>query len=76
MVAQEAVLPLFCSLDVPDPPEAPQISNVGEDNCTVQWQPPKYNGGQPILGKCVSQSKGLFEKPLCQDRRVLGLIMN
>ena len=39
------------SLDVPDPPEAPKISNVGEDNCTVEWEPPKYDGGQPVLGK-------------------------
>lgn len=37
--------------DVPDPPEAPTISNIGEDYCTVQWQPPKYDGGQPVLGK-------------------------
>ncbi|KAK2533138.1 hypothetical protein Q9966_007663 [Columba livia] len=36
-------------IDVPDPPEAPTISNIGEDYCTVQWQPPKYDGGQPVL---------------------------
>ncbi|KAJ6667200.1 hypothetical protein lerEdw1_017178 [Lerista edwardsae] len=36
-------------IDVPDPPEAPKISNVGEDSCTVQWQLPKYDGGQPVL---------------------------
>lgn len=42
---------LTFSSDVPDPPEAPKISNIGEDYCTVQWQPPKYDGGQPILGK-------------------------
>lgn len=42
---------LTFSSDVPDPPEAPKISNIGEDYCTVQWQPPKYDGGQPVLGK-------------------------
>ncbi|PNJ68302.1 MYBPC3 isoform 3, partial [Pongo abelii] len=37
-------------IDVPDAPAAPKISNVGEDSCTVQWEPPAYDGGQPILG--------------------------
>ncbi|XP_062974902.1 myosin-binding protein C, cardiac-type [Elgaria multicarinata webbii] len=44
-------------IDVPDPPEAPQITNVGEDNCTVQWQPPKYDGGQPVLGYILERKK-------------------
>uniref|UniRef100_A0A8C4PLW9 Myosin binding protein C, cardiac n=1 Tax=Equus asinus asinus TaxID=83772 RepID=A0A8C4PLW9_EQUAS len=38
-------------IDVPDAPAAPKISNVGEDSCTVQWEPPAYDGGQPILGE-------------------------
>lgn len=38
--------------DVPDAPAAPRISNVGEDSCTVQWEPPAYDGGQPVLGEC------------------------
>lgn len=38
--------------DVPDAPAAPTISNVGEDSCTVQWAPPAYDGGQPVLGEC------------------------
>lgn len=38
--------------DVPDAPAAPKISNVGEDSCTVQWEPPAYDGGQPVLGEC------------------------
>lgn len=37
--------------DVPDAPAAPKISNVGEDSCMVQWEPPAYDGGQPILGE-------------------------
>uniref|UniRef100_A0A8C3XL64 Myosin binding protein C3 n=1 Tax=Chelydra serpentina TaxID=8475 RepID=A0A8C3XL64_CHESE len=44
-------------IDVPDPPEAPKIINVGEDYCTVQWQPPKYDGGQPILGYILERKK-------------------
>uniref|UniRef100_A0A8C3MV58 Myosin-binding protein C, cardiac-type n=1 Tax=Geospiza parvula TaxID=87175 RepID=A0A8C3MV58_GEOPR len=44
-------------IDVPDPPEAPTISNIGEDYCTVQWQPPKYDGGQPVLGYILERKK-------------------
>ncbi|XP_060117667.1 myosin-binding protein C, cardiac-type [Heteronotia binoei] len=44
-------------IDVPDPPEVPQISEVGEDNCMVQWQPPKYDGGQPVLGYILERKK-------------------
>uniref|UniRef100_G1KB38 Myosin-binding protein C, cardiac-type n=1 Tax=Anolis carolinensis TaxID=28377 RepID=G1KB38_ANOCA len=44
-------------IDVPDPPEAPQITDVGEDNCTVHWQPPKYDGGQPVLGYILERKK-------------------
>ncbi|XP_070598271.1 myosin-binding protein C, cardiac-type [Erythrolamprus reginae] len=44
-------------IDIPDPPEAPKISDVGEDNCIVQWQPPKYDGGQPILGYILERKK-------------------
>ncbi|XP_008496476.1 myosin-binding protein C, cardiac-type [Calypte anna] len=44
-------------IDVPDPPEAPVISNIGEDYCTVQWQPPKYDGGQPVLGYILERKK-------------------
>ncbi|XP_070284086.1 myosin-binding protein C, cardiac-type [Myotis yumanensis] len=44
-------------IDVPDPPAAPKISNVGEDSCTVQWEPPAYDGGQPILGYILERKK-------------------
>ncbi|OCT81937.1 hypothetical protein XELAEV_18024445mg [Xenopus laevis] len=44
-------------IEVPDPPEAPRISNIGEDFCTVQWDPPKYDGGQPILGYILERKK-------------------
>ncbi|XP_074086722.1 myosin-binding protein C, cardiac-type [Macrotis lagotis] len=44
-------------IDVPDPPAAPKISNVGEDSCTVHWQPPAYDGGQPVLGYILERKK-------------------
>lgn len=37
--------------DVPDPPMTPTILSVGEDSCVVQWEPPQFDGGQPIIGK-------------------------
>lgn len=36
--------------DVPDPPQAVKILSVGEDSCVVQWDPPQFDGGQPIIG--------------------------
>uniref|UniRef100_A0A8D0GH97 Myosin binding protein C3 n=1 Tax=Sphenodon punctatus TaxID=8508 RepID=A0A8D0GH97_SPHPU len=44
-------------IEVPDPPEAPKITNIGEDCCTVQWDPPKYDGGQPVLGYILERKK-------------------
>ncbi|XP_051709081.2 myosin-binding protein C, cardiac-type [Oryctolagus cuniculus] len=44
-------------IDVPDAPAAPNISNVGEDSCTVQWEPPAYDGGQPVLGYILERKK-------------------
>lgn len=37
--------------DIPDPPEAPNVVDVGEDWCIMNWEPPAYDGGSPILGK-------------------------
>lgn len=37
--------------DVPDPPQVPRILSVGEDSCVVEWDPPLFDGGQPIIGK-------------------------
>lgn len=39
------------SADIPDPPEAPLVPVVGGDWCSMTWEPPKYDGGSPILGK-------------------------
>ncbi|XP_004683619.1 PREDICTED: myosin-binding protein C, cardiac-type [Condylura cristata] len=44
-------------IDVPDAPAAPKISSVGEDSCTVQWEPPAYDGGQPVLGYILERKK-------------------
>ncbi|KAL4697511.1 hypothetical protein H8959_003209 [Pygathrix nigripes] len=44
-------------IDVPDAPAAPKVSNVGEDSCTVQWEPPAYDGGQPVLGYILERKK-------------------
>lgn len=44
---------LFTPSDVPDPPQAPKILSVGEDSCIVQWEPPQYDGGAPIIGKSL-----------------------
>lgn len=42
---------LFVYIDIPDPPEAPLVPDVGGDWCTMTWDPPRYDGGSPILGK-------------------------
>uniref|UniRef100_UPI00358FE6CA myosin-binding protein C, cardiac-type-like isoform X2 n=1 Tax=Myxine glutinosa TaxID=7769 RepID=UPI00358FE6CA len=44
-------------VDVPDPPRQPQISEVGEDCCTVSWETPKYDGGMPITGYLLERKK-------------------
>ncbi|KAG7235181.1 hypothetical protein INR49_003092 [Caranx melampygus] len=44
-------------VDVPDPPQAPRVLSVGEDSCVVQWDPPQFDGGQPIIGYVVERKK-------------------
>ncbi|KAM9764720.1 myosin-binding protein C, cardiac-type [Menidia menidia] len=44
-------------VDVPDPPQAPKVLSVGEDSCIVQWEPPKFDGGQPIIGYVLERKK-------------------
>ncbi|XP_067104591.1 myosin-binding protein C, cardiac-type [Osmerus mordax] len=44
-------------VDVPDPPPAPRILSVGEDSCVVQWDPPLFDGGQPIIGYVLERKK-------------------
>ncbi|XP_058485158.1 myosin-binding protein C, cardiac-type [Solea solea] len=44
-------------VDVPDPPQAPRILSVAEDSCVVQWDPPLFDGGQPIIGYVLERKK-------------------
>ncbi|XP_024911344.1 myosin-binding protein C, cardiac-type isoform X4 [Cynoglossus semilaevis] len=44
-------------VDVPDPPQAPRILSMGEDSCVVQWDPPAFDGGHPIIGYVVERKK-------------------
>ncbi|XP_062466045.1 myosin-binding protein C, fast-type-like, partial [Pezoporus occidentalis] len=37
-------------VDVPDPPENVRVTAVGEDWASLSWDPPKYDGGQPVIG--------------------------
>ena len=37
-------------LDVPGPPEAPEVHDVMHDSCIVSWQPPIQDGGSPVTG--------------------------
>ncbi|XP_056681544.1 myosin-binding protein C, fast-type isoform X3 [Monodelphis domestica] len=44
-------------VDVPDPPEAVRITSVGEDWAILVWEPPKYDGGQPVTGYLMERKK-------------------
>ncbi|XP_037605774.1 myosin-binding protein C, cardiac-type isoform X3 [Sebastes umbrosus] len=44
-------------VDVPDPPQTPRVLSVGEDSCVVEWDPPLFDGGQPIIGYVVERKK-------------------
>ncbi|XP_055363232.1 myosin-binding protein C, cardiac-type isoform X1 [Betta splendens] len=44
-------------VDVPDPPQIPRILSVGEDSCVVQWDPPLFDGGQPVIGYVLERKK-------------------
>uniref|UniRef100_A0A3B3HTQ5 Myosin-binding protein C, slow-type n=1 Tax=Oryzias latipes TaxID=8090 RepID=A0A3B3HTQ5_ORYLA len=44
-------------VDIPDPPEAPLVPEVGGDWCSMTWEPPKYDGGSPILGYFIERKK-------------------
>uniref|UniRef100_A0A8C1ZWW1 Myosin binding protein C, cardiac n=1 Tax=Cyprinus carpio TaxID=7962 RepID=A0A8C1ZWW1_CYPCA len=36
---------------------APRILSVGEDSCIVQWDPPLFDGGQPVIGYVLERKK-------------------
>nr|XP_055045679.1 myosin-binding protein C, slow-type isoform X1 [Misgurnus anguillicaudatus] len=44
-------------VDIPDPPEAPLVPDVGGDWCTMTWEAPRYDGGSPILGYFIERKK-------------------
>ncbi|XP_036950561.1 myosin-binding protein C, cardiac-type isoform X2 [Acanthopagrus latus] len=44
-------------VDVPDPPVAVRVVSVGEESCIVQWDPPLFDGGQPIIGYVLERKK-------------------
>ncbi|XP_061124438.1 myosin-binding protein C, slow-type isoform X3 [Syngnathus typhle] len=44
-------------VDIPDSPEVPLVPVVGGDWCSMTWEPPKYDGGSPILGYYIERKK-------------------
>ncbi|KAM5334341.1 myosin-binding protein C, slow-type isoform 11-T11 [Glossophaga mutica] len=44
-------------VDIPDPPVAPNVTDVGDDWCIMNWEPPAYDGGSPILGYFIERKK-------------------
>ncbi|KAM4675227.1 myosin-binding protein C, slow-type isoform 9-T9 [Discoglossus pictus] len=44
-------------VDIPDAPLAPDVTEVGEDWCSMKWDPPLYDGGCPILGYFIERKK-------------------
>lgn len=65
-------IPFFClfATDIPDPPVAPSVTDVGDDWCIMKWEPPAYDGGSPILGNYSYSVCGLpveLESSLCSS---------
>jgi len=47
---------LLCfTVDRPDPPEPPVVSEVHSTSCTVTYQPPRYDGGAPVTGHILER---------------------
>ncbi|XP_058045558.1 myosin-binding protein C, slow-type isoform X3 [Ahaetulla prasina] len=44
-------------VDIPDPPEAPNVTEIGEDWCIMTWEVPAYDGGSPLLGYYIERKK-------------------
>uniref|UniRef100_A0A672ZRA6 Myosin binding protein C, fast type a n=1 Tax=Sphaeramia orbicularis TaxID=375764 RepID=A0A672ZRA6_9TELE len=44
-------------VDVPDPPENVKCTSVGEDNATVTWDAPSFDGGVPVKGYLMERKK-------------------
>nr|XP_033817503.1 myosin-binding protein C, fast-type [Geotrypetes seraphini] len=56
-VGQDKATIVVKVVDVPDPPESVRITSVGEDWANVVWDPPKYDGGQPVTGYLIERKK-------------------
>lgn len=54
---------MFCA-DVPDPPQAVNILSVAEESCVVQWDPPLFDGGQPVIGENKIYLNAFIHPPL------------
>ena len=46
---------LFFTLDPPGAPSTPKIQGVTEDSVTLEWNPPKKDGGSPLFGYIVEK---------------------
>lgn len=40
----------FFLTDVPDKPESLEVTDIQKNSVTLQWKPPKNDGGSPITG--------------------------
>lgn len=48
--------PYFNPSAKPGKPEGPlEVSNIHKDGCTLKWNKPKDDGGEPLEGKLVKQ---------------------
>ncbi|XP_062456920.1 LOW QUALITY PROTEIN: myosin-binding protein C, fast-type [Rhea pennata] len=56
-VGEDSAVLFVKVVDVPDPPEAVRITSVGEDWAVLVWEPPKYDGGQPVTGYLIERKK-------------------
>jgi hypothetical protein len=44
-------------IDRPSPPQKPTISDIGSDDCMINWMPPLDDGGCPFRGYIIERKK-------------------
>ena len=49
----------FCCSDPPGPPSRPEITDYDKNHVDLKWDPPKNDGGAPIL-KYIVEKKPKF----------------